>query len=69
VKADTTIRRNLRGLQRLIDDPDTDPLTQRVAYAMETAIRWITENTRGWPAMPGEAKAMAALIRQDMGHK
>lgn len=64
-KGITTIRKAMRELRRVIDN-DPDPAVQRVAYAMETAIRWATEKTVNWPEPAQEAKLLARMLRQDL---
>ena len=61
----STIRRRLRDLRTLIDT-STDPCEQRIAYGMETAIRWATEHTVGWMPMDKEAKELARVLRNDL---
>lgn len=64
MKSQSTIKKHLRGLRKLIYDPDTDPLTMRIAYAMETAVRWATEDTVGWCGLVEEAKDEARIYRE-----
>ena len=63
--ARSTIRRRLNELRSLIDTTK-DPYEARIAYAMETAIRWATERTVGWPPPAKEARFMAALLKTDL---
>lgn len=60
----STIRRRLRELRKLIDDPHTDNLTARVAYESEQMIRWATEKTVGWPSPADSARETALMIRE-----
>lgn len=55
----------LKDLRKLIDT-SKDPCEQRIAYGMETAIRWATEDTRGWGGMAVFAKDLAKLLRQEI---
>lgn len=41
------IKAELKRLRALVES-DRDPITQRIAYAMEAAITWATEDTVGW---------------------
>lgn len=50
MKAESTIKRELRALRRAIDSPNTDNLTKRIAWEIEQAIRWAREDVRDWPA-------------------
>lgn len=60
-----TIRRRLKDLRSLIDK-SPDPCEQRIAYAMETAIRWATEHTVGWMPPEQEARELARMLRNDL---
>ena len=60
----STIQRHLRRLRKLIDESG-DLYEQRVAYAMETAIRWSTTHTVGWGCMANEAALLAELLKKD----
>ena len=44
MKADSTIKKELRRLQTLMDAPDTDKVTKRVAWEVLHAIRWARED-------------------------
>lgn len=61
----TDIRRALKELRALIDD-SSDPCVQRIAYGMETAIRWSIEDTVGWPKPAKEAKLLAKMLRGEL---
>lgn len=61
----STIQRHLRHLRKLIDESG-DPHEQRLAYAMETAIRWATTHTVGWGCMAKEAALLAELLKKDV---
>lgn len=60
----STIRRRLRELRKLIEDPQTDKVTVRVAYESEQMIRWATEKTVGWPSPADSARETARMIRE-----
>lgn len=66
MKADSTVRKELRRLRQLIDSPDTDNLTKRVAYEVEQAIRWAREDVKGWPCPLAAAVSGANLIREEI---
>lgn len=67
MKADSTVRKELRRLRQAIDSPDTDNLTKRVAYEVEQAIRWAREDAiKGWPTPLTMATGAANLIRQEI---
>ena len=58
------IKRALKDLRTTIDN-NADPAVQRIAYGMETAIRWVTEDTVGWPSPDREAKMLAKMLRDE----
>ena len=60
------IKRHLARLRKRAIEPDTDWLTARIAYAMETAIRRVTEPVVGWPTLEQEAADTAKLIREEI---
>ena len=60
-----TIKRHLKDLRALIDAND-DPCGHRIAYGMETAIRWVVEDTTGWGKMSDEAVILANILRNEL---
>lgn len=60
-----TIKRRLKELRELIDN-SSDPAEQRIAYAMETAIRWAREDTVGWTPPAEDAKLLAKFLHQEL---
>lgn len=69
MKAESTIKREIRSWRKFIDSPDQDPVAQRVAWSVEQALRWTIEDVRGWPNRVVDAQGTANLIRQDMKEK
>lgn len=65
----STRRRHMRELRRLIEDPASDVVLKRVAYAMESAVRRVTEPVVGWPSLAHEARLSADLLRQELGRR
>lgn len=65
IPSQRTIKRRLKELRALIDN-DPDPAVQRIAYGMETAIRWATEDTKGWPSPAQESQLLAKMLRQEL---
>jgi len=65
MKADRTVKKELKALRKLIDSPDTDRLTKRVAWEVEHAIRWAREDVKQWPRPIESAMSGANLIRQE----
>lgn len=58
-----TIKKNLKELRELIDT-SPDIFEHRMAYTIETALRWAIEDTVGWPDMIQEAKDAAWLLKK-----
>lgn len=65
IPSEKTIKKSLKDLRTLVDE-SRDPAVQRIAYAMETAIRWATEDTKGWPKPDQEAKLLAKMLREEL---
>lgn len=61
-----TIKKYLARLRKRAIESDADWLTARIAYAMETAIRRVTEPVYGWSSLEQEAADTAKLIRQEI---
>lgn len=68
IKADRTVKRELARLRKFIDGAPEDTIEKRMAYTIETAIRWAREpGIREWPAPLEEAMAQAKCLRQELG--
>lgn len=67
--AASTIRRHLVELRKDCIEGSNDPIVQRVAYAMEQAVRWATERTEGWSRLALQAEEEAVLLRKELGLK
>lgn len=61
----STVRRRLKEVRDVIEN-SPDPIESRVAYAVETAIRWATEDTVGWFTPADDARLTAQFIRSDL---
>ena len=66
MKSERTIHQHLRALRRVIEDESTDLVTCRIAYEIETAIRWAREDTVGWPRPVQMARDAAHRLKRDM---
>jgi hypothetical protein len=64
-KSDALVKRELRRLRRFIDSSN-DPIDRRIAYVVETAIRWARQDTVGWPTPLKDALANADLLRTEL---
>lgn len=60
-----TITQNLKELRALIDTTK-DPILCRIAYEMETAVRWATEKTVGWPRLRQQALEATNMLRVEL---
>lgn len=67
MKTNSTINRELRALRSYIDSPDADPLTSRIAWEVEQAIRWARQDVKSWPRPLDSASSCASLLRQEIG--
>ena len=63
-----TLRRQLKELRVLIDT-SKDAAEVRIAYGMETAIRWATEDTVGWERPVLTAIDLAKLLHTELKDK
>ena len=68
MKSMATIRRHKTELRELIDASDADPIVARIAYAMETALLWVSQPTRGWLGMRDEAIQIAECLKRDLAN-
>lgn len=59
-----SIRRSIKLLRKLIDSSG-DPVVFRIAYAVETALRWATTETTGWERPEKDVLIIAEFLRQD----
>lgn len=62
-RAKSTIQKHLRELRKLIDT-EQDTTLMRVAYTMETAIKWATEDNVNWPGLVEQAREAADYIEK-----
>ena len=65
VPSRSVIIRRLKELRTLIDTTG-DPYAARIAYAMETSIRWATERTYKWSTPAKNAVKFAEMLRTDL---
>jgi hypothetical protein len=62
-----TIRKSIKALRTLIDGERDDPILFRIAYAVETALRWVTEDTVGWSKPEVDVVEEAAICKRGIG--
>lgn len=65
MKADSTIKRELKKLRHIVEN-NPDHYEARFAQAMETAIKWAREDTHGWPSPSKEAIEMPKCLKIDL---
>lgn len=66
-KSPRTIRKNLKELRKqCIETSPRDPILSRIAYAMETAVRWAILDTAGWESLANEAQENAKVLRKEL---
>lgn len=61
------IKAELKKLRHLVENSDC-PITTRIAYSMEHAIRWATEETVGWNKPHHDAEIDAQLLKNELRH-
>jgi hypothetical protein len=67
MQSESTIRKRLTELRKFIDaDGDGDEVAMRVAYAVESELLRIVNQTHGWPSPVKSIQDTAHLIRRDM---
>jgi hypothetical protein len=70
MKAQSTVRKSLGSVRRLIEDPDTDVITKRMAYEIECAIRWAREDgIKGWPSPAQMAVDAGRLLKDELARE
>lgn len=57
-----TIEMELKRLRKIVET-SKDPMEARVAYTVEHAIRWATEETAGWTRPSADVPDAAKLIK------
>lgn len=66
VMSERTRQRQLAELRKTCIEQGDDPVLRRVAYAMEMAVRRVTEPVVGWPSLATKARALTDLLRGDL---
>jgi hypothetical protein len=64
-KSRRDVGRALRELRVLLEGTK-DPAEARIAYGMECAIRWVTEDTVGWKRPAEDTKELAKYLRDEL---
>jgi hypothetical protein len=66
MKAQSTVRKHLRALRCFIEDSETPIIDKRIAYEIETAIRWAREDVVGWEPPVQQAATGGMLLRREL---
>lgn len=59
-----TVRRQLKRLRHVIET-DPDAMVKRIGYAIETAVRYVSEDTVGWPDLVTQAREEADFMKRE----
>lgn len=65
IQSKKRIKAELKALRDVIDNSG-DPIASRVAYGMECAIRWATEDTTDWDRPSQDAHVLADMLRKEL---
>jgi hypothetical protein len=66
LKADAAIKKELRDLRKLIDTTP-DVILKRIAYTIETAVRYAREDgIRDWPTLVDEAWQETEILKMEL---
>jgi hypothetical protein len=64
--SERTIKREIKRLREYIDDNPGDQVGMRIAYEVETALRWATESTTGWDKPLESCLDAANILRREL---
>lgn len=60
-----SIGRAIKALRKCIDS-SSDPIVTRIAYTVENALRWSTEDTKGWRRPEADVLVEAEILRKEL---
>jgi len=64
------IQQQLKQLRAECIEQETDPVLRKIAYAMEQAVRYATEDgIRGWEPLHEQARGSARLLWEEVVRK
>jgi hypothetical protein len=63
------IESEISKLRTIIEAEKDDDILARIAYAVETALRWSIEDTKGWKKPSEDVYTDADLLRQELRRK
>jgi hypothetical protein len=58
-----TIEGEIRKLRAIVET-NSDPAIRRIAYAIETALRWSIEDTKGWERPSEDVYSEAEILKK-----
>jgi hypothetical protein len=65
--SEKTIVKNLKTLRKMIESEAVDDIEKRIAYSIETALRWVIEETTWGSDFPiTEVYDEAKLLRKEV---
>jgi hypothetical protein len=59
-----TIEGEIRKLRAIVET-NSDPAIRRIAYAIETALRWSIEDTKGWERPSEDVYSEAEILKKE----
>ena len=65
VPSKRTIESEIKKLRAIVES-NGDPVVTRIAYAVETALRWSIEDTKGWEKPSEDVFKDAALLKHEI---
>jgi hypothetical protein len=60
------IESEIRKLRAVVEAESNDPVLSRIAYAVETALRWSTEDTKGWKRPSEDVYFEAEILKKEL---
>lgn len=66
MKSKRVVKSELAKLRRIVESKSRSVAEMRVAYSLEHAIRWATENTRGWTTPSTEVSEIVKLLKEGL---
>ena len=72
MKSEATIKKHIRALRKFMDTPSSASsapqiiIIQRLAYLVETVLRFETETTVGWRQPIDEVMAAAEILAREL---
>jgi hypothetical protein len=64
--SERSIKRSIKALRVIVDKSHNDPILERIAYAVETALRWATIETVGWDRPEVDVVEEARICKREL---